>query len=118
MTNVERLHEQVQQYGKLYKGKNALIAHLSGENISFRLAVYAKCYDCMGFFADGKQDCKVFTCPLHPFMAFKEGGGRKSKTMKIKSEVRADASEHDSEDNDESDDSDIVSDKRRSRRGL
>ena len=44
--------------------------HLEGGRLTLRQATLAKCYDCMGYFSDGKIDCKMPKCPLHDFMAF------------------------------------------------
>jgi len=36
-------------------------------------AIQAKCHDCSGHYADGKQDCEVPTCPLYEYMPFRTG---------------------------------------------
>lgn len=65
--------DEIHQYGKTARGKSELVKHLKGERLSLRQAVLARCYDCMGFYADGKVDCNIPHCPLHPFMAYNEG---------------------------------------------
>jgi hypothetical protein len=60
----------IKQNGKTARGKKELLKHLEGGKITLRQAALAKCYDCMGYFADGKVDCKLPKCPLHSFMAF------------------------------------------------
>ena len=35
-------------------------------------AIYAKCYDCMGFYEDGIMDCGCSDCPLYPWMPYGE----------------------------------------------
>jgi hypothetical protein len=52
------------------KGKNELLKHLEGEGLGLASMVAAKCYDCMGFYPDGRQDCEVHHCPLYPRMPF------------------------------------------------
>jgi len=32
-----------------------------------KYAIYGKCYDCMGFQADGYLDCEMKDCPLYPY---------------------------------------------------
>ena len=58
--------------GKTAKGRLELIKHLEGKNLTIRQAARAYCYYCMGYFADGKVDCNIPECPLHPFMAYNE----------------------------------------------
>lgn len=72
------------------KGKEELLKHLMrGERLTeglttrltIRRAVIAKCYDCCGYYQDGKKDCEVPECPLHPFMPYREGGIVKLRTV-------------------------------------
>lgn len=60
----------VRRNGLRAKGKSELVKHLEGRRLTFKEAVYAKCFDCMGFFMDGRNDCKLSRCPLYPFMVF------------------------------------------------
>lgn len=68
----EKIISNIKRYGKTAQGKNELLKHLKGEKLTLRQATLARCYDCMGFYSDGKQDCKMPKCPLHPFMAYNE----------------------------------------------
>jgi hypothetical protein len=52
------------------KGRNELRKHLNGGRLTFKQAVLAKCYTCMGFYCDGKSDCAIPECPLYPFMPY------------------------------------------------
>lgn len=88
MKNLSR-YEQVEKHGGSFQGKKELLKHLNKEDLSARLAIKAKCYCCMGYFADGKQDCKLTNCPLYPFMAYREGGVRKVKTMSAENRKKA-----------------------------
>jgi hypothetical protein len=58
------------KHGKTTRGKKELIKHLEGGRLTLKQAVNAHCYDCMGYFADGRQDCKMLKCPCYPFMIF------------------------------------------------
>jgi hypothetical protein len=60
----------IERYGKTSRGKKELLKHLEGGRLTLKQATFAYCYDCSGYFADGKKDCKVSQCPLHPFMPF------------------------------------------------
>ena len=35
-------------------------------------AIMAKCYECMGNYDGGVEDCKIPFCPLYPWMPYKE----------------------------------------------
>ena len=63
------------------KGKEELLKHLKVERLTMRQAVIAKCYDCAGYYQDGKKDCEDPECPIHPFMPYREGGVRKLKAV-------------------------------------
>lgn len=58
-------------------GKRFLAKYLKGEKITHSQAIKAKCCDCMGYYYDGRFDCKVNTCPLYGFMQYR---GRSPKT--------------------------------------
>ena len=55
--------KSIRQYGKQAKGQRNLINHLEGKRLTMQQAIHAKCYECMGYFADGKLD-------LHKFMPY------------------------------------------------
>ena len=74
----EEIISYIKRYGKKAKGKQELIKHLEGKRLSLRQAVNACCFDCMGFYADGKQDCNQAKCPLHPFMEYNENKNRRT----------------------------------------
>jgi hypothetical protein len=67
--NEERI-ESIRKHGKAAQGQKELIGHLEGDRLTLKQAVNAHCYDCTGFFADGKVDCGMKHCPLHPFMPY------------------------------------------------
>lgn len=65
-----RINEIV-QHGKTAKGKKEILKHLAGGKLTPKQAIQAKCFDCTGYFADGKHDCQMPKCSLYPFMTFK-----------------------------------------------
>ena len=69
--NADRI-KSIRRQGKAAHGQKELIRHLSGERLTLKQAVNAHCYDCMGFYADGKVDCQMPKCSLHPFMAYNQ----------------------------------------------
>jgi len=64
------LIREIEKYGIAAQGRSEYIAHLSGKRLTRDRAIRAKCYDCMGYFADGKVDCEQTNCPLYPFMPY------------------------------------------------
>ena len=64
--------EMIKKDGKRSKGKVELIKHLEGEKLTYKKAVHAKCYECMGYFIDGRCDCEIPRCPLYQFMIYKK----------------------------------------------
>ena len=67
--NEERI-ESIRKHGKAARGQKELIGHLEGDRLTLKQAVNAHCYDCTGFFADGKVDCGMKRCSLYPFMPY------------------------------------------------
>lgn len=57
-------------------GKTANNKHLKGEKLSKAEAIHAKCFDCMGQYADGTVDCEIPMCSLYPFMPYKKNNKR------------------------------------------
>jgi hypothetical protein len=76
-TNLER-YEKIKD-APLAKGKKEYLKYLKGGRLSAKQAILANCYVCMGYFSDGKDDCKIKSCSLYDFMPYKEGGVRKSR---------------------------------------
>lgn len=69
--NTDRI-KSIRRHGKAARGQKELIKHLSGEMLTLRQAVNAHCYDCSGFYSDGKNDCRLPGCSLYPFMPYNE----------------------------------------------
>ena len=70
------------KYGKTAKGKKELLKHLDGGRLTPKQAILAKCYDCLCYMVDGRQDCKMPSCCLYPFMTFNtDKSKRTSRTM-------------------------------------
>lgn len=61
----------IKRYGKTAQGRREILKYLQGKRLTRKQAILAHCYGCMGFYVDGKVDCRMPRCPLHPFMAFK-----------------------------------------------
>lgn len=61
---------QIKEFGKECQGKKEYIKFLQGEPVNRTAAIKAKCYDCCGFFEDGRVDCQDPTCPLYPYFPY------------------------------------------------
>lgn len=55
------------------QGGKELKKHLEGKRITQRQAIKAKCFDCMGGYADGRENCEIPTCSLYGFMPYRSG---------------------------------------------
>ena len=84
MKELSEYYDHVVQVGKKAQGRTELLNYLSGKKLTKAQAIKAYCYDCMGFYADGRQDCEMPTCPLYPFMPFRKGGVQKSRSISDK----------------------------------
>jgi len=73
----EKRHKEVSEYGKQYRGKGLLLKHLEEKALTTRQAIVAKCYECEGYYVDGKVACPILTCPLQPFNPYRVGGVKK-----------------------------------------
>jgi len=76
--NIDRIMS-IRRQGKVARGQKELLNHLSGERLTLKQAVNAHCYECCGFYADGKVDCGLKHCPLHRFMAYNQDREKRSK---------------------------------------
>jgi len=68
----EKIISDIKRHGKTARGKQELIKHLEGGRLTLKQATLAKCYDCLCYMVDGRQDCKMPKCSLYPFMTFNE----------------------------------------------
>jgi len=53
------------------RGRVELKKHLDGQRLTPRQMIIAKCYECMGEYVDGRFDCGINDCPLHPMMPYR-----------------------------------------------
>ena len=62
------------------KANTFLRKYLEGEELSKRQAIEAKCSDCMGYWEEGRFDCRMKHCSLYPYSPYK-GKFPSSKSM-------------------------------------
>jgi hypothetical protein len=73
-------YENIEKYGRTLKTKINFLSYLDGKKLTLLQAVKCKCYDCTGYYADGKTDCGLKACPLYPWMPY---GEKEAKVKKI-----------------------------------
>jgi hypothetical protein len=44
--------------------------HVRGDRLTVKQMALAKCYDCSGYYQDGKIDCQIPDCPLYPLSPY------------------------------------------------
>jgi hypothetical protein len=71
----------IKKHGSTARGKRELIAFLKGEALTVKESILANCYQCAGFYMDGRRDCEVERCPLHGFMPYRKGGAVKIRKV-------------------------------------
>jgi len=67
-------YEWIEKNGLAVQGKRELLKHINGERLTMGQMIKAHCYQCMGYFIDGKGDCGSKDCPLYPRMPYRKGG--------------------------------------------
>lgn len=67
----EQKLKEIENYGKSARGRRELTEILSGRHVSYKGRCLAMCYDCMGYYSDGKHSCENQLCPLYGVMPFK-----------------------------------------------
>ena len=68
------------------RGENEMLAMCDGKRLTQREAIYAQCFICMGYYVDGRMDCKMPDCSLYPFMPYRENKGEKTGTRRLSPE--------------------------------
>jgi len=74
--------ETVTKYGTESSGKKYLIRYLKGEKVTLKQAVLGNCCACMGYYADGRNDCEIPECPLYPHMPYRKNKVKQERTEK------------------------------------
>jgi hypothetical protein len=82
--------DAVKRAGK-FRGKKEMLACLQGRPLSRAQAMAAMCFDCMGYFDNGAEDCEVQDCPLYGYMPYKVK--KRPKSTKPRTEAQQRASE-------------------------
>ncbi|KYC49196.1 MAG: hypothetical protein AMQ74_01464 [Candidatus Methanofastidiosum methylothiophilum] len=91
------LLQDSQEMGISSKGKKEYEKFLTGGKLTMKQSIIAFCYDCAGFYSNGKEDCEVDTCPLYPFMPYNKSKKDKSDLVTIKGFLKTNISAADME---------------------
>lgn len=80
----------IEEHGKKAQGKREYLEYQeTWKKPSPKQAILANCYQCLGFYTDGRDDCEIPDCPLYPFMPYRKGV---EKAKRVRSEKQI---EHD-----------------------
>jgi hypothetical protein len=75
MSKAMEVLDDIEKNGVSARGKSELVKHLHGERLTIRQMAIAKCYDCMGYYSDGRgTDCEIEECSLYPIMPYRKQG--------------------------------------------
>ena len=74
-------YQTIKKVGMLARGRKELLKHLDGQRLTQRQAILAKCYDCLGYYADGKVCCEITDCPLFPYMPYRKVSEKKEEAL-------------------------------------
>ena len=66
-------------------GGKELNKHIDGGKLTLKQMIRAKCFECCGNYADGKDDCYLPDCPLYPMMPY--GVAYRSRVKKVVSQA-------------------------------
>lgn len=70
-TGIMWQRRQIVEKAPVSAGKTLLLKHLDGERLTASQRIKAKCCECMGYYVDGRVDCKIPNCPLYPAMPYR-----------------------------------------------
>lgn len=76
--------------GKKAQGGKELKNYLSGKVLTARQTILAKCYECCCGYIDGKNDCKVETCPNYFYFPYREIKPDKQKRIRSEKQIAND----------------------------
>lgn len=69
---IERRKREINMHGVSSTGRTQYLKYLSGKKIGLKGAVLSKCFDCMGYYIDGRNDCGMSECALYPWMPYRK----------------------------------------------
>lgn len=70
--NASEKIKDIKSYGISAIGRKEYLKILNGEHASYKERCIAMCYECMGFYADGRETCTDEICPLYMIMPYRK----------------------------------------------
>jgi hypothetical protein len=65
--------DEITKYGKRFAGRKEYLEILAGQHSTPKKRALAMCFECMGYYEDGPEDCKNPICPLYGVMPYRKG---------------------------------------------
>jgi hypothetical protein len=72
MMSISDKENDVKKYGISAQGRKEYLKILKGEHASYKERCLAMCYECMGYYVDGRETCTDVTCPLYMIMPYRK----------------------------------------------
>jgi hypothetical protein len=90
---LDQMKKDVVEFGKAVKGRKEMLAFCNGEKVTLKGAIYAHCYECLGYQDNPGEDrdCENPVCPLYPFAPYSKKKPKSTRTMSA--EKRAEVGE-------------------------
>jgi len=63
--------KEVQEHGLAAAGKTLYLKFLHKGSLTRGDAIHAFCYECQGYYSDGRADCEQVMCPLYAFHPYR-----------------------------------------------
>lgn len=79
VSDMDRRLADLVKNGKRFIGKKEYQEILEGKHTTPRKRILAMCYECMGWYEDGTDDCHQDTCPLYSMMPYNKKNKDKVK---------------------------------------
>lgn len=75
----------IKKHGKKAQGKKEYIEYLeTGKKLPPKKAILANCYQCLGFYDSGREDCTIVDCVFHEYMPYRKGVVKVKRVMSKK----------------------------------
>lgn len=72
MMSTAEKKKDIEKYGVSAQGRKEYLKILKGEHASYKERCIAMCYECMGYYSDGRETCTDETCPLYMIMPYRK----------------------------------------------
>ena len=66
----EQRKKNILKHGATSAGKTHYLKYLNGKKLTRNQAILAKCFECSGYYADGRSACEITDCPIWPWAPY------------------------------------------------